>query len=134
MIWVNFIFILVFALLLASILALALGWRHPARAETVGASLLFLFVIFFLFIWAGAVWIQPWGPVLYGVPWLSMLLIGLFVALLILSLATPKSRDSIRAEAIEDMGEVKVNGTVFSIFFWILCVGLLIAVIVAALT
>ncbi len=129
---INLIFVFVFALLLASILALAFGWRHPARAEAFGVSLLFLFIVFFLAIWAGAVWIQPWGPVLYGVPWLSMFLIGLFVALLILSL-TPDRSSRVRSEVVDEMKEVKVNGTVFTVFFWILCIGLLIAIIIAAL-
>ncbi len=50
------------------------------------------FVVLFLFIWAGGVWIQPFGPALFGVSFIRFLIVGLIATLFILALA-PNRRD-----------------------------------------
>lgn len=53
MFWIDLFFVIVFAVILTGILGLGFGWRHPARSDAAGASLLFLFLILVLVMWAG---------------------------------------------------------------------------------
>ena len=130
MILVVLVFVFLFALILSSILAWGFGWRHPARSDAVGTSVLFLFLILMFAMWAGGAWLPPWGPLWYGIPWLNLLFVGLLVSLLVLAIATPVRRPRTSREAVEQAEEAAVVGTAFGLFFWVLMVGLLIAVVV----
>lgn len=111
-----------------------LGWRHPARAKgPAPASALFLFVIFFLAIWAGGVWLIPFGPTIGGGYWLPFLVVGLFVLLVVAALSTPSRPPRGAAEAEVEAEEAAVAGTVLGVFFWILLLGLVGAVVLAYL-
>ncbi len=135
MFWIDLIFVLFFALLLSSILSWGFGWRHPARRDTVGTSFFFLFLILLVVMWAGGAWMEPWGPIVYGTPWLSLLLIGVFVSLLILAVVTPerpvrRPRTPAEQEAVREEVE---TATAFGVFFWIVIAGLLIAALISYL-
>ena len=134
MFWIDLLFIIVFAGILSSILTWGVGWRHPARSDAVVTSVLFLFVLLLFAMWAGGAWLPPRGPVFRGTPWLSLLLIGLFVSLIVLAVATPVRRPPrTPVEAAEEAREEAVTAAAFGIFFWILILGLLIAAIVSYL-
>jgi amino acid transporter len=130
MFWTHLFIIFFFAILFSAVLAWGLGWRHPARRDASGVAFLFVFLILLFVMWAGSVWIEPWGPVLYGAPWLSLLLIGFFTALLLLAVVAPvrKRRPPTTppAEGSAEEDEAVV-ATAFGLFFWILILGLLIA-------
>jgi NADH:ubiquinone oxidoreductase subunit 6 (subunit J) len=130
MIIIDLLMVFLFAIILTSVVTWGFGWRHPAGSETVGASVLFLFVILMLAMWAGGAWLPPWGPVWNGTSWLNLLMIGLLVSLLILAVTAPKRRPRSPQEAAEQAEESAVVGTVFGIFFWILFMGLLVAALV----
>ena len=129
MIWTTFLLLLVFALLLSSVLAWGFGWRHPARADAVGTAALFLFLILLFSMWAGAAWIPPWGPLVFGTPWLELLLIGLLVSLLVLAIGTPARRPHTLHEAAEEAREEAAVGTAFGVFFWALLAFFLVAIV-----
>ena len=135
MFWIDLLFVLLFAILLTSILSAGLGWRHP-RSPGFAPALIFLFVVLLLGMWAGGLWIVPVGPLLWDVPWLTFLLVGLLVALLILAAAAPATRPRPRTptEAAEETEEAVIAGTVFTAFFWVLVIGLLIAIVVGYTT
>lgn len=126
--FIDLIFVMVFALILSSILGWGFGWRHPAHGDAIGASFLFLFLVLFFAMWAIGGWLPPWGPVVYETPWLGLLLVGIFVSLILLAAVTPARRRPSPAEAVEEAREEVVAATAFGIFFWILMIGLLIAV------
>jgi hypothetical protein len=117
MFWVDLIFIIVFAALLSSLIGYGLGWRHPARADATGSAVLFMFFILFFIMLAANTWLQPWGPVVVGTPWLSLLVVGLVVCLL----ETPPAPGAAPPEKA-------VAGAVFGVFFWVLILVLLVAV------
>jgi len=128
MFWIDLILVFFFALILSALLGWGLGWRHPARTDAFGASFLFLFLVLLLVMWAGGAWLHPWGPVLYGSSWLAFLLIGLLAVLFILAVASPPARRRIpRKEAEEAVAE----SAAFGLFFWLLILGLLVALIAA---
>ncbi|MEJ2589482.1 MAG: hypothetical protein P8165_18245, partial [Deltaproteobacteria bacterium] len=79
-------------------------------------------------------WMEPRGPVFYGTPWLGLLLTGIFVSLLILAVAAPvrpvKPRTPAEAEEVREEVE---TATAFGVFFWIVVIGLFIAVLISYL-
>ena len=78
--------------------------------------------------WAGGGWIYAGGPVLWGAPWLSFLLIGLFITLLIAALAPPPPpREG--TEVVLETPEERKAGIVFGVIFWILFIGLIVVAI-----
>jgi hypothetical protein len=122
--------VFVFALILSSLLTWGLGWRHPGGSDAVGASLMFLFLVLLFAMLAGGIWIRPWGPVVWGSPWLALLLIGLFVSLLVLAIAAPGPRPPrTPTEAAVQRQGATAAATAFGVFFWVLVLGLLIAVV-----
>ncbi len=125
MLLADFIIILLFSLVFASILGFGFNWRHPARRDSVGSSALFLFIIFMLSMWAAGSWVPAWGPAVMGSAFLVFLLVGLFVSLLILALAVP---DTPHPPASEGEDHVVV-GTVFGLFFWLLVITLGVSII-----
>lgn len=128
---IELLFVFVLALILSGVLAWGIGWRHPASAGAAGTSALFLFLILMFAMWAGGAWLPPWGPIWQGTPWLSLLLIGFLVSLLVLAVATPARRPPrTRREATEQAEEAAVLGTAFGLFFWLLLLVLLIAVVI----
>ncbi len=127
--WIDFVFVLVLALLFSAVLGWGFGWRHPARSDALGASMLFLFVILLFGMWAAGAWFPVWGPVWYGTPWLTFLLVGLVVSLLILAVVAPPPRPPrTRSEAIKAEDDTLVVGTVFGLFFWLLLLGFLASI------
>lgn len=75
---------------IAWLLGLALGTRGPWN------SLIWFFLVIFLFSWGGGVWLTPFGPTGWGVSWMPFLFVGFFVTLL-LSAATPRAARGRRA-------------------------------------
>jgi hypothetical protein len=128
MFWVDLIFIIVFAALLSSLIGYGLGWRHPARADATGSAVLFMFFILFFIMLAANTWLQPWGPVVVGTPWLSLLVVGLVVCLLALAVAAPIRGAETPPAPGAAPPEKAVAGAVFGVFFWVLILVLLVAV------
>ncbi len=119
---------LVFGLLLVTIL----GRRGPGPA----AGLIFFWVLLFLLIWAGAGWIAPVGPVAWGVPWLTLVLLGVVFTLLLAAVLPPKPPPGPEAGApgaVESSGSVVAAGLAISIFFWVL-LGLLVVLIAVSIS
>jgi hypothetical protein len=114
---------LVLSLILScvAIAVLVAGLRFRPRTPVWG-----LFLIFFLGIWAGGVWIVPFGPTHFGVTWLPFLLIAILLAVLVVAMS-PRAGGSHRSEQ-EVEREVEVG---LGLFFWVL-IGALIVSIVAA--
>jgi hypothetical protein len=122
--WVNIVIALVVSVLLTIPIIWLLGWRRPGAGsdESDWLSGLFLFVLLFLATWAITAWAAPWGPAVWGVSWLLVLIVAAFVALLVL-VASPVPR----------YGEAGVGATAsegVGILFWVLILLLLFAAIV----
>ncbi|HTB21601.1 MAG TPA: hypothetical protein VK914_02730 [bacterium] len=81
-------FLLLFALAIG--LCVALVWSSVFDTHGPWNSFFWFFLVIFLFSWGGGSWIAPFGPMGWGVPWLPILLMGVFMALL-LTAATPRS-------------------------------------------
>jgi len=74
-----FLIDLLLALLVALIIAVIFSMALPGRGAGVGGL---FFIVILLATWAGAVWIRPFGPPVFGIYWMPFALVGLLVALL----------------------------------------------------
>ena len=110
---------LLLALIFAAVLAAAFGVRGPWVAPWA------VFLVMFLGIWAGGVWITPVGPALYGVYWLPFMLTGLIIGLLVAASSDHRPNASEGAVTQKEATRIGV-----STFFWVM-VALLILVIFA---
>ncbi|MBN2537396.1 hypothetical protein JXB37_03865 [candidate division WOR-3 bacterium] len=117
------------ALFVALVVALVLTAIFGAgfRRHRWGAPLVLFFLVLFLATLAIGVWVEPFGPVLWGVPWLAFAFIGVVLALLLAALIPPPARP-VRLPAPES-GPVAVAAGVFNAFVWIALIVLLFAVI-----
>jgi hypothetical protein len=122
---------LIVALILSALFALA------TRKRGIRKGLFWLFLILFLATWSGGVWVKPFGPVLWGVHWLSFLIVGAVIAL-VLAVGQSRSRPKPqgRQETIEMLERMKeereleqVTWITLTVFFWLLVLTLLAAII-----
>jgi hypothetical protein len=116
----DLLLVLVITLVLTAIFAVGIR-RHRA-----GPVLFSFFVILFLATWAVGAWIRP-AP-LAGLPWLSFLLVGCLLALL-LTVLVPLARYA-KGEGTAETEEKDVAIVAFDLFFWVLVVGLIAAIVV----
>jgi hypothetical protein len=121
MVFLDLIYVLVITLVLTAIFAV--GFR---RQRTWPVVLVF-FVILFLATWAVGVWITP-AAALPGASWVPYLIVGLLFALLLTALI-PLSR-TLRSDQTKEAEEKAIAIVVFDLFFWILVIGLIAAIIV----
>lgn len=141
MILIDLIFAVIVALLISLLLAGVMGWRHP-RTAGAGPAMLFLFLLLLVVVWAGGAWSRPYGPPMWGGYWLPYLVIGLFVALVLLAIGAagatetksrPLPRTAAQAEptatdAEEEAVAVGLAG-IFTVFFWVLLILGVLAII-----
>jgi type VI protein secretion system component VasK len=120
----SFFFVLLIAMVLTLIFAMGLG-RHRS-----GTVLLMFFIILFLATWAGGLWIHPVGPPTWGVPWLSFLIVGFILAIMLAALIPPAPRNRpVAGEGRPESEEEKKEMVAFNAFVWILLVALVVAII-----
>ncbi len=131
MVFVDFLFALVVAMLLSVLVVLGLNWRRPDRDE-VWPSFLFVLLFIFMLTWIGGVWVNPFGPVVWGGYWLPFVFAGIFFAVLLLALIPPHRR---RPRTVEPATEPEVVvGSVIGGFFWLLLLAVLAGLIIRYLS
>lgn len=129
--YIDLFFALIVAIIAVLVLSMALGWERPSR-EGPAAGLLFLFIILFLFIWAGGVWVTPFGPPMWGSYFLTFLFVGIIIVLLLAAAAPPRRRRVMTPnEARQEAEAEEAAAAAFGVFFWILLIVLIVALIVS---
>lgn len=127
----DLLFILLIAFVFSVFMTGSAGWTHP-RDQSVVSGTFFLFLVFGLVIWAVSAWMDPPGPELFGFAWVGPLVIGLILALLLLSVSAP-SRSVDEEEVTKSSGVTRPDsgptGGAFGVFFWILLVALILLLI-----
>jgi hypothetical protein len=103
------------------------GRAPRSGAQGWGEPLLF-FLVVMLATWALGAWIMPFGPLLWGVPWLTFLFVGVIVALVMVTATAPATARR-RASVGERDGAPGPQAVpeVFSVFFWVLLALLMMA-------
>lgn len=115
------------AAVLATLLTTAFGWEHPRRSG-LGPALLFLTLVLFMATWAGGIWMTPFGPDMFGVYWLPFVIIGIFVALIILATVPPRRPQTVE-QARKQAGVQEGAQRVLGASFWLIIVVLVAAII-----
>jgi len=89
---VVFIWDVVIALVIGIVLTLIFTLAFRRRGPW--SNVLLFFLVVFLGAWTAGIWIPPVGPALLGVFWLSPLMVGLILALLLAAAfpASPRRR------------------------------------------
>jgi hypothetical protein len=123
MIWMDALLALVLAGLFAVLAGAVIGSRGPWSTPWA------LFLVLFLFIWAGGAWAAPVGPPFMGVYWAPFLLMGFFVMLLFAAIPSGPPRTTREAMA-EARAEDEVTGVGLTIFFWLLVGALTLAILI----
>jgi hypothetical protein len=124
---------LIFAILVASFFTLlfVLGLKRPGPWN----NFFIFFLIILLTVWAAALWVGPVGPAFYGIYWLPLIMVGLFVAILLASMhpsaGVPKPRRTKTITEVYEEEEKKQEvKQVFNVFFWILIAFLIILIFI----
>jgi len=135
--FIHLLFAFALALLLTTILVLVAGYRTRRKEASAGATFLFFFFIMFPVIWAGGIWLTPFGPSAYGFVWAPFLTIGLVLILLLVAMLPgpdkklPEDREPRAGEQqIQDDEKAVV---LFGASFFILMAMMAIAIIVSYL-
>ncbi|MDT8319533.1 MAG: hypothetical protein RQ826_03295 [Xanthomonadales bacterium] len=127
-----FLYEMLLAIVLAFIVIAILAPSRRYRAESGTPLLVFFFLLLFLLIWAAGAWLTPIGPPVMGIYWASFVIAAFFLLLLLFALASPPDTPR-RGSAIEpgEPGDDAMVGTIvaFSIFFWALLIGAIIALV-----
>jgi hypothetical protein len=87
----------------------------------------FLLVVF-LATWAGGLWLTPFGPTLFDVAWLPFLFVGLIVTLILAAVVPPARPPRTYGEAVAEVQAQEAALAAFSIFFWIMLLGLILVI------
>lgn len=129
----ELLFALAIALIFTVILVPLMGWRRPGY-EATWPTVFFVFLLLFLFAWAGGVWLVPFGPTLYSVYWVPFVIVAALYVLLLLAAAPPRlpgsrPRGDVQNTTVTAERE-EVAAEAFGLFFWLLAVLLVVALVV----
>jgi uncharacterized membrane protein YiaA len=120
---IDLLFALVIAVVLTSIFGTAL------LKASWGSFLVAFFLILLFGTWAIGIWITPFGPVLWGGYWLTFLIIGLFIAVLLAAFTPPLNSINKETNIEEGNNVEEVRWSALNIYFWILIIGLFIMIL-----
>jgi hypothetical protein len=104
----------------ALMITLILTWLISVFFKRPIHGLWMFAIIVFLSTWASQLWIPSFGPVSWGVAWVSILCTPVFFWVFILALTSPSSSPSSR--------ETKETSAALNIFFWLLLLALLLTI------
>ena len=119
---------LLMALVVAVVFAAILVYGFQRRAAGPMAGFLFFAVILFFAAWAGSVWITPIGTDQLGVPWMTMVLVGLIVAMIIAAVGAPAPAETTAPDE-EGVEPPTTVGWGCGLLFWLTLAVLLIAAV-----
>ena len=120
------------AILLSALFYYAFNVRGP------WGSFWTFFLVLLLTVWAASLWVDPVGPVFWGVAWIPLFFVGLLFALLLAAIPsdygrTPTEREiGMREPSPEEVAEsekVTRTAAVVSGIFWLFMLVLLIIII-----
>jgi hypothetical protein len=123
MFFFEFLVVLVFTLVLTAIFAVGI------RRRTTWNILLPFFMILFLATWATGIWVSPIGPMIRGIFLVPFLFIGLLYALLLTAFIPPSRPPRTPREKARQVEKEQETFAVLNAFFWLLIIGLIIAII-----
>lgn len=125
LIWYDFLVALFFAAFFVAIFGVAF------RRQRRGAELGVFFILLLLIIWAGGIWLKPFGPPVGSTYWIGFFVVGFIFALLITALLAAGRRGR-NHEAGRRQEESQLRRAVYmaDVFLWVLIVSLIMAILI----
>jgi len=125
MVFPDLLFAFVIGLVFTGIFAIGFGRRGP------WASIPVFFLLVFLAAWVGGAWAAPIGPLLWGGYWLPFAFMGLLIALLLVAAAPPPATQSTVEikDPVAERREERNAEVAFEVFFWILLITMIVAIV-----
>lgn len=114
------------ALILGVLFAALFGGIARGRGNMPG--IVPVFILFFLFAWAGGLWLRPVGPPVFGMYWVPGLILVVLIFLLLAAVVRGPTRT--RTDVEEKIAVENATAAVIGITFWFL-IGLLLLAILA---
>lgn len=130
----GFIGAFVVALIAAAIFYYGLGRRAPWSAFWI------FLLIFFFTAWAGSIWMQPVGPLIWGFAFLPVLFLVILVGLILAAASGDRTTRRIDRATETEITETEVPAAgagaavALGIFFWTFIGLLIVAIIIGLLT
>ncbi len=125
----QLVFSLIVALILSYIMSLVLRRRGSK------GGFFFFFLMLFLITFAGALWIRPFGPSLYGVFWLPIIFICLIGGLFLYHAApnrpprNQEEKQQMLAEMETERQLEQVTYVTLDVLFWLIVCLLILAIV-----
>lgn len=111
-------------------LALALLFAYGLGRPGPWDGFLWVFLIVFLGAWAIGLWVEPVGPVVWGVAWVPIFFGALLLALLIAAVPPTTHTGPPAPEAEPERAE---TAAAVGLFFWVLLMGLFFVILLSFL-
>jgi hypothetical protein len=108
---------LAFGFFIVWITSFVFGTRGPWN------SFLWFFLVVSIFSWAGGIWLVPFGPLWHGTNWLPIMLMGIFIALLLVAASPRPPRKSM---TMQEKSTTNADKAIVDGIIWILIICLLI--------
>ncbi len=125
---ISILIAFVFSVFLVSVVR----WRKPG-ATGIWSTLLFLFTFLFLVIWAGGIWLVPFGPRIFNIYWLPFIVSAITFSLIIITLIPPQTGGRPTIKLVKTNEKKKNDSSnselALGIFFWFLIFALLAVII-----
>ena len=133
MFWLDFAVAFLVAGTMTWILVGLAGWRTPRAPDAaLWPSLVFVFAVGMVLIWAGGAWLTPFGPALFGAHWAPFVVVGVVFGLVLAATGAaqrpPRTGRENQAQQEVDTQVDFAARSIFGVFFWIL-----VAVVFSAL-
>ena len=117
--------------LLFTCLFLLFGSRGPWNSGWT------LFLVLFLALWTAGLFIDPMGPVYWGIAWVPLIFIGLVLAILFLAVTPEDRRRRLKDSKIVEVKDPKETGAALAgitigLFFWLLILLFIIAIVIGS--
>lgn len=124
MVYLDVLYALIISILISVVFV------YGFRREGPWQGFFIFFLIIFLAAWAGGIWLAPTRTSIRGMYWLPFLMVGLIFALLLAAATPPKPEPSIILKTKKEAKKEEVIKTALSIFFWVLIIALIVAIVV----
>ena len=96
-----------------------------------------LFLVLFLALWLTGLFINPVGPVHWGIAWIPLIFVGFLLAILFMAVTPGDGRRRLKDKKIVDgsdaQTDAEIAGATLGLFFWMLILLLITAIIIGSI-